>query len=62
MVADERDDGVNQKPPAIVYWPMLIEDFWTIGVHVERAMSYVVRTERTGSPGFARKCRQRSGR
>ncbi len=23
MVADLRDNGIDQKPPAIVYWPLL---------------------------------------
>jgi hypothetical protein len=28
VVGNERDDGVDQKANTIVYWPMLIKDYW----------------------------------
>jgi predicted permease len=43
---NERDDGLNQPPTAIVYWP-LVND-----VYVRGTMSYVVRSSRVGSRGF----------
>jgi predicted permease len=44
----ERDDGLNQPPTAIVYWPMLSESYrW-------RTMAYAVRSTRVGTPGFLR--------
>ena len=46
VVGHERDDGMNHPPTAIVYWPMLNENYrW-------RTMAYAVRSTRTGTPGF----------
>jgi predicted permease len=46
VVGDERDDGLNHPPTAIVYWPMLNESYrW-------RIMAYAVRSPRVGTPGF----------
>jgi len=48
----ERDDGLNQPPTAIVYWPMLSESYrW-------RTMAYAVRSSRVGTPGFLRELEQ----
>jgi predicted permease len=58
VVANERDDGLNQPAPAIVYWPMLIKDFWTSPVFVERTMAYAVRSPRVGSPTFQKELQQ----
>jgi predicted permease len=54
VVADERDDGAHRAAPTIVYWPMLMKEFWDESVNVQRSMSYVVRSERVGSPTFMR--------
>ena len=52
VVGDERDDGLNQPPTAIVYWPMLNESYrW-------RTMAYAVRSSRVGTPGFLRELEQ----
>jgi len=46
VVGEERDDGLNQAPTAIAYWPMLNETYrW-------RTMAYAVRSTRVGTPGF----------
>jgi putative ABC transport system permease protein len=43
---DERDDGLNRPPTAIVYWPMMSQYYpW-------RAMAFAVRSSRVGAPGF----------
>ena len=56
VVGDMRDDGVNQKAPAVVYWPLLMSDFFIAaednGSLVQRNLSYVIRSPRTGSNGF----------
>jgi putative ABC transport system permease protein len=52
VVADERDDGLHRPAPAVIYWPMLVRDFWDQAVNVQRTMGYVVRSERLGSPSF----------
>ncbi|MBV9300589.1 MAG: ABC transporter permease [Acidobacteriaceae bacterium] len=52
VVGDERDDGVDQKAPKIVYWPILIKDFWTQPLILQRGVAVAVRSARTGSSGF----------
>ncbi|HEX7238022.1 MAG TPA: ABC transporter permease, partial [Gammaproteobacteria bacterium] len=49
---NERDDGLNRPPTAIVYWAMLSENYrW-------RTMAYAVRSDRVGAPGFMRELEQ----
>ena len=52
VTRDERDDGLNRPPTAIVYWPMLNER------HPWRTMAYAVRSARVGTPGFLRELEQ----
>jgi predicted permease len=52
VVSDERDDGVDQKAPTIVFWPILMSSFEGERAFVERSLSYVIRSSRTGSNGF----------
>jgi putative ABC transport system permease protein len=55
IVGDERDDGLNQAAPTLVYWPMtteLDEPF------LSRTMSYAVRSTRIHAPGFVRELEQ----
>jgi predicted permease len=58
VVGNERDNGLDQPAPAIVYWPMLIKDWWDEPINVSRTMGYVVRSDRVGSPGFLRELQQ----
>jgi predicted permease len=58
IVGNERDDGLAEAPASTVYWPMLIKEWWTEAVDVTRTMSYAVRSDRTGSPGFLRELQQ----
>ena len=58
VVGNERDDGVDQAATAIVYWPMLIKEWSNIPIYLSRTMAYVVRSNRTGSPGFPRELQQ----
>jgi putative ABC transport system permease protein len=48
VVGNVREAGLNQPPPAMVYWPMAGQRF------VSRDMSYVIRSSRVGAPGFLR--------
>jgi predicted permease len=43
---NERDDGLNQPPTAMVYWPMVNR------VYTRDTMFYAVRSSRVGAPGF----------
>ncbi len=58
VVADARDNGVAQPAPAIMYWPMMMKDFWDQPLMVQRTMSYAVRTERAGSPTLLKEIQQ----
>jgi putative ABC transport system permease protein len=54
VVGDQHDEGVDKKAPAIALWPMQMSRFGSgAEVYVQRSMAYVVRSSRTGSPGFA---------
>ncbi len=54
VVSDMRDDGLNQKAPAEVYWPLLMKGFpnQDNSNFVQRGLSYLIRSTRTGSSGF----------
>jgi predicted permease len=50
VVGNVRDDGVVRPQTAIMYWPMLMSEFWRNKTFVQRNLGYAIRTERTGSP------------
>ena len=58
VVGEEYDDGVTRKATTVVYWPMMMRDFWTEGVMVQRSMAYVIRTPRLQDAGFLRDVQQ----
>jgi putative ABC transport system permease protein len=52
VISDERDDGVNQKAPTIVAYPILMEKFGGDDAFVRRSLAYIVRSSRAGSHGL----------
>jgi predicted permease len=60
VVQDVRDNGVNEKPPAIVYWPSLRENFDapTGPLIAVRAVTFVVRSSRAGTESFVNEVRK----
>jgi predicted permease len=58
VVGDVYDDGVGEKAPTVLYWPMLIEDLWGQGLYARRNVAYAVRSSRAGTQGFLREIRQ----
>jgi predicted permease len=58
VAGDERDNGLARPAPAIVYWPMLLKSFWDEPQHVERNMSYAIRSARSGSPTLLKEVQQ----
>ena len=52
VVGNSYDEGVSQKPPTIIYWPMLLKNFWGEKPFIQRTMSFAIRSSRTGSPAF----------
>jgi hypothetical protein len=58
VVADERSDGVDQKAPATVYWPLLQKNFESDPVSVQRSVAIAIRTPRAGSTALLQELRQ----
>ena len=58
VVADARDDGVVRPAPAIVYWPIIVDDFGEDKVLVFRNLAFAVRTPRVNSPTLLREIQQ----
>jgi hypothetical protein len=61
VMSDMRDDGVQEKAPAEAYFPMLMYGFNPSepdATFVQRSVSYVVRSSRTGTTGFLRELEQ----
>ncbi len=58
VVGNERDNGVSQPAPTIVYWPLIVKDFWGDPVSVRRTMVFAIRSPRTGSATFTHDIRQ----
>ncbi len=52
VVADERQDGVSQDAPPIMYWPCMVKTFFGGQPFAQRSLTYIVRSPRTGDPGF----------
>jgi putative ABC transport system permease protein len=52
VVGDIHDDGAHLPAPAIVYWPSLMDNFYRNNVFVARTLTFVVRSNRTGTDGF----------
>ena len=58
VVGDVYDDGVHQKAPAIVYWPIMMTKFWGNDRYVARSVTYAMRTDRAGTDAFLGQVRQ----
>jgi putative ABC transport system permease protein len=57
VLADLHDDGIDQKAPTIVYWPLWQKNFGGNG-YLYRNLAYVVRTPRAGSESLRRELEQ----
>ncbi|HEY1760846.1 MAG TPA: ABC transporter permease [Bryobacteraceae bacterium] len=58
VVADVYDDGMQEKPPAFVYWPAMMGSWHDDLVHVTRSGSFVIRTNRAATESFLKEARQ----
>jgi len=60
IVGDERDEGLAKPPTAIVYWPILMSQFWNDKdkLYAQRNLTYVVRTDRVKSPTLLKEIQQ----
>ncbi|MGC2160836.1 MAG: ABC transporter permease [Silvibacterium sp.] len=51
-------DGVSEKAPTTVYWPLLMHNFESDKNSVHRGVAVVIRTPRAGSEAFMQEARQ----
>jgi predicted permease len=59
VVQDVRENGLYQQAPATVYWPSMSAHLnATAGPSAIRGVTFVVRSERTGTEGFLNQIRQ----
>ena len=58
VVSDIYHDGVNQAPPASVYWPMYTGQIYSDPATLRRDLSVVIRNPRSGSESFLKEIRQ----
>ncbi len=60
VVQDVRQNGIQEKAPAIVYWPALMPNSFVPhgGLIVTRAVTFVIRSDRAGTEGFLNQVRQ----
>lgn len=58
VVGNERQDGVTQAAPTIIYWPMHMKDFWDAAAFTQRSMVYLVRSARLNTPDFLGRVQQ----
>jgi putative ABC transport system permease protein len=57
VVADLYDNGADQPPPPIIYWPSRLQDF-VAGTLLPRSVHFVLRSDRTGTENFLQEIRQ----
>jgi predicted permease len=58
VVGDVRDNGAHEPAPAIVYWPTMMVRFWGNERFASRALTFVLRSDRTGTEAFVAQIRQ----
>jgi predicted permease len=58
VVGNEQQDGVTKPTPSLVYWPVVIKQFWGSPLFVQRGLGYVVRTSRLRTNDFMREVQQ----
>jgi predicted permease len=58
VVGDVREDGVHQPAPPMVYWPLMMENFYGEAVNVTRGGTFIVRTNRAATERFLAETRR----
>jgi predicted permease len=58
VVADVHDDGVSEKAPTSVYWPVLMSAFEGDAERTQRNIALVIRSPRAGSQAFMTEVQQ----
>jgi putative ABC transport system permease protein len=59
VVADLRDNGIDQPAPSIVYWPLMFKNFQSSAPsNTIRGVVFALRTSRAGTPSLREEIRQ----
>jgi predicted permease len=58
VVQNIYDNGADQKPPAIVFWPVMLNNFYGESTYIQRRAVFAIRSTRTGSESFLKEVRQ----
>ncbi len=58
VAGDIYGDGVQQKPPAIAYWPAMTDTFFANPIHINRTGVFMIRTSRAATESFLNQARQ----
>jgi predicted permease len=58
VVGDVYDNGVDQRAPTMVYWPIMMDQFWGEKTWIQRGVTFVIRSKRAGTDGFQNELRQ----
>lgn len=60
VVQDVRQNGIQEKAPEIVYWPVLMRNSFVPNdsLIVARSVTFVIRSDRAGTEGFLSQVRQ----
>jgi predicted permease len=58
VVQNIYDNGADQKPPSIVFWPVMMKNIYDKPTVVERRAVYAIRSTRAGSESFLKEIRQ----
>jgi hypothetical protein len=58
VVGNERDDGVVRAEPTLIYWPLLIDNYYNNRPFAQRNVAFAIRTARAGSPTLLKEVQQ----
>jgi putative ABC transport system permease protein len=58
VVGNERDNGVVRPETSMIYWPLLIDNYYNNKTFAQRNLAYAIRTDRTGSPTLLKEIQQ----
>jgi predicted permease len=58
VVANVYDDGLNQTPSSVAYWPLMMRNFEGDGVSTRREQTFALRTPRAGTESLMKEVRQ----
>jgi len=58
VVGDVRDNGVSEKAPTTVYWPIMMNNFEGQKEMMRRGIAFALRSPRAGSESFLKEVRQ----